>query len=335
MGGSAPDIIYANPAKSDFDLKYARSRDIDLLTFDCKEDIWGIKRFHEKADLILRIKVDDSSSICRFNSKFGAKMSSLDEIFMTAKTAELKIVGVSFHVGSGCQRTTAYYDAIKRCREVFEMGKKYGYKLTILDIGGGFPGTDIVRVPKFEDIAIEINRAIDEFFNVADFDTDYGLRIIAEPGRYLACASHTLVLCIIKKKKEKDDVTNEAVFEYTLSDGVYGSFNCNIFDHATPVIMPFNERDGITFKSVVFGPTCDSMDTISTDCQLPDLLPGEWVYIENFGAYTSPRLQHSMDLRKYHVNTLCDSNTRTAVYRGRKISFYNNGSLAPQSDPLL
>jgi ornithine decarboxylase len=283
----SPDIIYANPAKSDFDLKYARSRDIDLLTFDCKEDIWGIKRFHEKANLILRIKVDDSGSTCRFNSKFGAKLSCLDEIFRTAKAAELNIVGVSFHVGSGCQKISAYYDAIKRCRAVFDTGKKFGYTMTILDIGGGFPGTDSDNVPRFEDIAFEINKALEEFFNNADFPDESGLRIIGEPGRYFACSSHTLVLCIIKKKKETDDVTGEPIFEYTLSDGVYGSFNCNIFDHATPQIMPFNERDGVTFKSTVFGPTCDSMDTISTNCQLPDLLPGEWVYIENFGAYTS------------------------------------------------
>ena len=36
------------------------------------------------------------------------------------------------------------------------------------------------------------------------------------------------------------------------------------------------ERDGVLYKSTVFGPTCD----------LPNLAIGEWVFVENFGAYT-------------------------------------------------
>lgn len=277
-------IIYANPAKSDFDLKYARSRDIDLMTFDCEEDIWGIKRFHEGADLILRIKVDDKGSICRFNSKFGAKVNRVSNILEKAKSADLNVVGVSFHVGSGCRDVTAYSRAIQQSAEVFKIAKEIGYTFNILDIGGGFPGVDTntENGVNFQRIAEEINNALDIYFPIEN-----GVKIIAEPGRYFSAASHTLVLSIIKKKREYDDETGEEIFEYTLTDGVYGSFNCNIFDHAQPMILPFNERDGKTYKSVVFGPTCDSMDTISIDCQLPSLLPGEWVYIENFGAYTT------------------------------------------------
>lgn len=286
IGVEPNKIIYANPAKSDSDLKYARSRDIDILTFDCEEDIWGIKRFHEKAELVLRIKVDDSASLCKFNSKFGVKMKGVEDIFKVASAAKLNIIGVSFHVGSGCMDVTAFYDAISRCRKVFDIASIYNFKLTLLDLGGGFPGVDNSRI-KFEDIAYQINKGLDEFFNETEYPEEYGLRIIAEPGRYFACSSHTLVLSIIKKKKEYDDETGEEIFEYTLSDGVYGSFNCNIFDHALPIIQPFNERDGKTYKSKVFGPTCDSMDTIETSCQLPDLLTGEWVYVENFGAYTT------------------------------------------------
>ena len=59
------------------------------------------------------------------------------------------------------------------------------------------------------------------------------------------------------------------------------------FDHAKPVIQPYNERDGKLYESVVFGPTCDSIDIIAEQCQLSDLAIGEWVYVENFGAYTS------------------------------------------------
>ena len=49
---------------------------------------------------------------------------------------------MSFHVGSGCKSVEAYKTAIERCKKVFDIGKENGYMLTILDLGGGFPGTN-------------------------------------------------------------------------------------------------------------------------------------------------------------------------------------------------
>ncbi len=282
----ASRIIFANPAKADSHLKYARGVDVDLMTFDNMYELLKIVNFHPNAQLVLRIKVDDSYSVCRFNSKFGADLDDVDGLMKLAKTIGLNIVGVSFHVGSGCKSVEAYKTAIERSRKVFDIGKDNGYKLTVLDLGGGFPGTDDAII-KFEDIAHTINESIDIYFSEKDFPEDYGLQIIAEPGRYFASASHTLVLNVIAKNKKIDKETKETRFAYTLNDGVYGSFNCIMFDHAKPIIKPFNERDGKVYECTVYGPTCDSMDTISNSCKLPDLAIGESVYIEDSGAYTT------------------------------------------------
>jgi ornithine decarboxylase len=269
--------------------------DVDLLTFDCKEELKKISLYHEKASLILRIKVDDSKSICKFSCKFGADLSEVDEVnevdevdelMKFAKYNGLNIVGVSFHVGSNCKDVDTFYNAIKNARSVFDIGKKLGFDMTILDIGGGFPGTDDTAI-KFEDIAGRIIQAIDDFFSDEHFSK---LEIIAEPGRFFSAASHTLVLNVIGKKKhiyKKENGDKETTFSYTLNDGVYGSFNCIMFDHARPVIKPYNERDGDKHKSTVFGPTCDSIDTISKETLLPDLAIGEKVFVESFGAYTT------------------------------------------------
>ena len=73
---------------------------------------------------------------------------------------------------------------------------------------------------------------------------------------------------------------------YYLSEGVYGSFNNTVFDHATIVLLPFNERNEKQYDCTVYGPTCDSIDKVSSNCKLPDLSIGEVIYIENMGAYT-------------------------------------------------
>jgi len=72
---------------------------------------------------------------------------------------------------------------------------------------------------------------------------------------------------------------------YYLSDGVYGSFNNIVFDHASPSPATFKNSE-VTRKSCLFGPTCDSIDVICKDIDLPELEIGDWLYFMNMGAYT-------------------------------------------------
>ena len=91
--------------------------------------------------LIMRIITDDSGSQCRLSSKFGAPPHHWPILLAEAKKCGLEVVGVSFHVGSGCRDATRYEMALRDCKKLFEMAKKdYGFDMTILDIGGGFPG---------------------------------------------------------------------------------------------------------------------------------------------------------------------------------------------------
>jgi len=275
-------IIFANPCKMSSQIRYARSNDVDLMTFDCEEELYKIKLYHPYAKLILRIAVDDSKSLCKFNKKFGCKLGDVEELLKIVTTLKLDVVGISFHVGSGCSSAENFYKAIQDCRTATDTATALGIQIETIDIGGGFPGLD--GQVKFEDIAKCVNNGIQDFFG-EDVEKKK-IQFISEPGRYFAQTSHTLVLNVIGKKITTDD-SGEKQIIYYLNDGIYGSFNCIYFDHTKPVILPFNERDGKLFKSILFGPTCDSIDLISENIMLPELAIGEWVYVENFGAYTS------------------------------------------------
>ena len=315
-------IIFANPCKMSSQIRYARANDVDLMTFDCEEELYKIKLYHPYAKLILRLAVDDSKSLCKFNKKFGCRLEQVDELLRIAKTLKLDIVGFSFHVGSGCSSAENFYNAIRDCRSATDMAESIGIRINTIDIGGGFPGVD--RAIRFEDIAARVRDGAHDFFgDMPD------VQFIAEPGRYFAQKSHILVLNVIGKKILYEPmVTVEALEQsaealdptgkasdptgkasdptgkasdpsdkasdpsgkriiYYLNDGVYGSFNCIYFDHTVPTILPFNERDGGQFKSTIFGPTCDSIDLICENVMLPELAIGEWVYVEDFGAYTA------------------------------------------------
>jgi len=50
----------------------------------------------------------------------------------------MQVVGVSFHVGSGCRDASRYEDALKDARSIFDMAEKeFDMKMRLLDIGGG------------------------------------------------------------------------------------------------------------------------------------------------------------------------------------------------------
>jgi len=272
-------ILYANPCKNNDSLQFARSQDVDYLTFDSRCELDKIKVFHPDAKCIIRIKVDDSGSECKFSSKFGCTIQEAKDLIALAQLDELDIVGVSFHQGSNCKVKGQFDGAIRDSRKVFDMAKEYNFNMTILDIGGGMPGTDDGPVT-FAEIAAEINEAIDKYFDGID------VKIIGEPGRYMNTSSHTLVATIVGIKSTFNIDTKQKEYKYTINDTIYGSFNCIVFDHANPEILPYNERTEKTYRSTIYGCSCDSIDVISKDIMLPKLAVGDRIFVKNFGAYT-------------------------------------------------
>lgn len=190
----------------------------------------------------------------------------------------MNIVGISYHVGSGCYSATAFADAIYLARKAFDLGLEYGFDMTTLDIGGGFNGA-IDAKPTFEDVAKLIGPLLDELFPT--------VRIIAEPGRYFAASTMTLVTNVHSKRKFKvGDGTHKVL--YYIDEGVYGSFNCIMFDHQSPKPkLLVDARSEEVYKSTIFGPSCDSLDMITKDFLLPEIDVGDWLIFDNMGAYTT------------------------------------------------
>jgi len=278
---SGKDIIFANPCKPKGHLLYAQVKGVKQMTFDNLKELQKIRDVFPEAELYLRIGVDDSGAICQLSSKFGAKMSLCPTLLKEAKNMGLNVVGVSFHVGSGQQTVEAYIDALDRARSVFDIAENLGIKLSVLDIGGGFPGDDIEDVfLGFEQVAKAISKKIDYLFP--------DIRIIAEPGRYFVAACCTLVTKVYSIREQTEEVDETSVqYYYYVNDGVYGSFNNIIYDHA--IVIPSFMRDisnEILYRSTVFGPSCDSLDTLMKNYPLPKLNVDEYIYWRNMGAYT-------------------------------------------------
>ena len=120
-------------------------------------------------------------------------------------------------MGSGCLEADAFSKAISVASSVFQEAARLGIKLEMLDIGGGFPGHEAGDI-SFLDISRQVNASLEEHF-----PQSAGVRVIAEPGRYFVSAACSLATNVIGKRDKM----------YYINDGVYGSFNCLLYDHAT------------------------------------------------------------------------------------------------------
>ncbi|KDP36866.1 hypothetical protein JCGZ_08157 [Jatropha curcas] len=281
LGVSPERIVYANPCKAESHIQYAASVGVNLTTFDSRDELDKIRKWHPLCGLLIRIKApDDGGARCPLGPKYGALAEEVKPLLQAAQAAHLKVVGVSFHIGSGATNSRAYRGAVAAAKTVFEAASRLGMpKMNVLNIGGGFTAG-----LQFDDAAVAIRSALQAYF-----PNEPELKIISEPGRFFAESAFTLATNIIGKRVRGE------LREYWINDGIYGSMNCLLYDHATVTCAPLScasNRGNPTCKglkrysSTVFGPTCDALDTVLKGHQLPELQINDWLVFPNMGAYT-------------------------------------------------
>ncbi|MFH1593205.1 MAG: type III PLP-dependent enzyme [Candidatus Omnitrophota bacterium] len=273
LGALPPKVIFANTIKSTDDIISARRRKVRLVTFDNEPELYKLAKHYPKAHVLARIKVNNHGSLVELSLKFGADPEQAFFLLQKAKALGLTPTGISFHVGSQATNVENYLQAIEIASDIFKEARKMGLPLKILDIGGGFPIQHFDREigVNFERMAIHIRRELKGRF-------DKNVKFIAEPGRFLVGPSGILVTQVIGRT-----FRNNKNYYY-LNDGIYADFSGMVFDHCRYQFRTL--RRGQTFLSTLAGPTCDSLDTLSENCEVPELYVNDVVYVKNIGAYS-------------------------------------------------
>eukprot|EP01026_Neomeris_dumetosa_P078471 TRINITY_DN8490_c0_g1_i7.p1 TRINITY_DN8490_c0_g1~~TRINITY_DN8490_c0_g1_i7.p1 ORF type:complete len:865 (-),score=133.29 TRINITY_DN8490_c0_g1_i7:195-2789(-) len=298
--GVNPDrIVYANACKRVRDIRHAQIRGVNLSTFDTVSELRKIHKWHPRQNVLLRIRADDPSARCQLGNKYGAELNHTNLLLLEAKELGLNVVGVSFHVGSGATNPAAFGMAIQLARSVFDEAREMGFNMTVLDIGGGFmPCTDRSSGEIHMGGVVEaVNQALEVYFPIS-----CGVRVIAEPGRYFAESAATFSAGIYGRRERRGECNNKKVMDYWIPDGLYGSFNSILYDHATVKVRPLpiaskvsmhnvsvsedKAEESVCCESNVFGPTCDGLDVVVSGKMLPVLQNGDWLMFPDMGAYT-------------------------------------------------
>jgi ornithine decarboxylase len=252
---------------------------------DSEEEVTKLAHCGWKGVTLVRVAVQDKGSKMPFSSKFGA---TADEVEAICKASKIPIIGVSFHVGSGCEDVTQYTEAMRYAStDMFGLLKKYGHKTKILDIGGGYAADQDI----FQSQAAAIRNGLDL--------VPEGTRVVAEPGRYFAQPSQDLFVKVIAKKPG----VGGKGWRYVIDESLYGHFSCIPFDHQKPMwfrVKGSDKEEREKVDATLFGRTCDSLDVVARG-KMERLEVGDWLWFPMMGAYTSATASEFNGFPKPHV----------------------------------
>ncbi|WPK51492.1 type III PLP-dependent enzyme [Vibrio fluvialis] len=272
-GVPAERTIHTHPIKRDADIRDALAYGCNVFVVDNLNELAKFKAYHDDVELLVRLSFRNSEAFADLSKKFGCSAEQALTIIEMAKEWNIRIKGLSFHVGSQTTNPQKYVEAIHTCKEVMEQVVERGLPaLSTLDIGGGFPVNYTKQVMPIDQFCVPINEALAELPET--------VQVIAEPGRFIVAQSMMSVASVMGQA-ERDGQT-----WYYLDDGVYGSFSGLIFDDAQYPLVTL-KQEGEYAPSVLAGPTCDSIDVIAENILLPKLDNGDLIIGRMMGAYTS------------------------------------------------
>lgn len=288
--GVAPEsMVLGGMCKQLSHIKYAAKSGVELLVCDNETELRKIARCHPAAKLLLQVATEAHGEGEETCMPFGSTLKSCRHLLECAKELGVQVVGAKFHVPSCCTDPQAYTHAVSDARCVFDMGEELGFHMKILDIGGGFSGSEA----QLEQVHGSIRPMLDMYFPPLS-----GVALIAEPGSYYVSSAFTLAVNIISKKvvardqhgqlMDKLTPNDEPEFLYYMSDGVYGSFASKLLDQAIPA-PSVRKKDPLVdepvFACSLWGPSCDSLDRVVERCLLPELSVGDWLVFSAMGAH--------------------------------------------------
>jgi ornithine decarboxylase len=288
--GIEPDrIITSNPIKSIEFIEQLYNFGVKYFVFDSPSELEKLEKFAPGCLCYVRLSVPNEGSEWPLSKKFGVELEEGFSLLKRAKEGNIVTpIGITFHVGSQCLNPYNWYIAIDKAKRLFDLCKGSGIELKLLNIGGGYPISYTKVAPKIIEIENHIKKYLKEKFK-------NNIQIFLEPGRAVIgdCGIMiTRVLGTATRGYENWIYLDVGVFNGLMEalGGIKYSYlpekiNKSDKSEKHPQKEDFFERHK---KWTIAGPSCDSMDVIEKNVELPiEIRAGQLVLIPSAGAYTT------------------------------------------------
>jgi ornithine decarboxylase len=273
IGVKPSRIISSNPVKSLKFLRIAASYGVHSVSFDSAEEVNKLAEFIPHCNVYVRLSVPNEGSEWPLSKKFGVELDESVHLLSYARDKGLNPVGVTFHVGSQCTNIYNWNIALDKAKTLWDIAKKKGIRLKLLNIGGGYPIRYTKNVIGIEAIEKNVNSLIFERF-------PGDIEVHIEPGRAVVGDAGIFVTTVIGKAKRDDE---DWVY---LDVGVFNGLMESVGGIKYSYIVESHKQTRPRKQWTVAGPSCDSFDVIDKNVTLPEPQVGSLMLILSSGAYT-------------------------------------------------
>jgi ornithine decarboxylase len=275
LGVPAAGVLFSNPVKRPRDIALASRAGVWRFAFDSESELQKIAELAPRSAVYVRLSTNQSASTVASEGKFGISADEAVVLLRRAKELELVPYGLTFHVGSQMVDPYAWVEPIATCGEIARRLLVEGIRLSMIDIGGGFPvayDEPVLPLSVFGDVIASALKKL-----------PYEMEMVMEPGRSLVAEAGELVATVIGTARRNGR---------TWVHLDVGAFNGMMESLETQNTLRFPVSDSLRSAEVelchLTGPSCDSQDTILFDVPMSrDLATGHTVTIRNAGAYTT------------------------------------------------
>ena len=269
----APDrIISSNPVKSVKFLKAAAKYGMRRFAFDSREEVEKLARLVPGSNVYIRVAVANEGSEWPLSRKFGVELDIALKLINHAREKGLNPAGITFHVGSQCLNMHNWDAALYKAKALWEMAGREGVKMSLLNIGGGYPINYTRGVVGVEAIERNIDHIIRD-----NFPPD--IEVMIEPGRSLVGDAGVFVSSVIGKARRGHE--NWVQIDVGVFNGLMESIGGIKYTYLV------ENGGGKKKEFTVAGPSCDSFDVMGAEVQMHEPEVGGLMLILSAGAYTT------------------------------------------------
>lgn len=244
----------------------------------------------QTANVILRITPGVSADTHRYimtgqaDSKFGFDLQSgqAEKALVKALDAShLNVNGLHMHIGSQIFDTESYAVSMNQILNyVKKWQTKYGFKLKVFNIGGGFGVQHTIEEAE-NSPETQLNIISQELMNLLDeCDIPYP-ELWIEPGRSIVGEAGTTIY-EIGSQKELPEIRHYVSVDGGMSDNIRPAF----YDAKYTGFVANRMEDEADTTVSIAGKACESGDMLIFDLPLPKVTAGDLLAVINTGDYT-------------------------------------------------
>jgi diaminopimelate decarboxylase len=278
---ASPDkIVYSGVGKREEEIEYALELPILMFNIESTQELILIDRIAgrmgTKAPVALRVNPDVDPKTHPYIStglkknKFGINLQkSLDDYRLANTLPNVKVIGVSCHIGSQLTEVRPFVEAVQRIKELVLKLRAEGMNIQYMDIGGGLGITyNQEEPPHPRDYARALMKELKEI----------DCTLILEPGRVIVGNAGVLVTRVLYTKagEEKNFIVVDGAMNDLIRPSLYGSYQR---------VQPVHRSDRPEWTADVVGPICESSDFLAKDRKLPKAEQGDLLAVMSAGAY--------------------------------------------------